>query len=115
MGFEGEGVKEKLSGSGRRSSSHMTLQKAVDLGEYNPDYLAIFPEWHKLSRHVQFQYIRQGLDNRRKQLTVQWAEINNVIDFRLKPNLKIALKNIERQLKKLDRDLEKLYLEYSSG
>ena len=113
MGFEGEGIKEKISGSSPRPTSPMTLQKAIDMGEYKPDYLATFPEWHKLSRHVQFQFIRQGLENRRRQLTIQWAEINNVIDFRLKPHLKIALKNIEVQIKKLDRDSEKLYLEYS--
>lgn len=115
MGFEEEGTKEKLSGSSHRPSPHMTLQKAIDMGEYDPDYLATFPEWHKLSQHVQFQFIREGLDNRRRQLTLQWAEINNVIDFRLKPHLKIALKNVERQLKKLDKDWERLYLEYSKG
>ncbi len=33
------------------AASSMTLQKAVDLGEYHPDFLANFPEWHTLSRH----------------------------------------------------------------
>jgi hypothetical protein len=46
-------------------------------------------------------------------LRVQWAEINNVLDFRLKPHLKEALLNIQKQLKELDKDEERLYLEYS--
>ena len=62
---------------------------------------------------MQFQYIREALDNRNKHLITQWAEINNMLDFRLKPNLAMALKNIEAQLKKLDKDKERLYLEYS--
>ena len=114
MGFEEEGTKEKSSGKSSGKSPVMTLQKAVDLGEYEPDYLATFSEWSILSRHVQFQFIKEGLENRRRQLIQQWAEISNVLDFRLKPNLKIALKNIEKQLKKLSNDKERLYLEYSS-
>lgn len=112
MGFEDDIEKGKLS-LPLSKSQKMTLQKAVDLGEYNPDYLATFPEWHDLSRHVQFQFIRQALDNRRRQLIVQWAEVNNVLDFGEKPQLKEALKNIEKQLKELEKDREKLYIEYS--
>lgn len=112
MGFE-DSVEKGTSGKGYSRASKMTLQKAVDMGEYNPEFLSTFPEWHELSRHVQFQFIRQGLDNRRKQLIVQYAEINNVLDFRLKPHLKDALENIYKQLKKLDQDREELYLEYS--
>ena len=114
MGFEDDLEKGK-SKIGLSRVARMTLQKAVDLGEYQPEYLATFPEWHTLSRHVQFQFIRQGLDNRYKQLMVQWAEINNVLDFRLKPSLKEALANIQRQMKKVDSDREKLYLEYSKA
>ncbi len=113
MGFEDDIEKGKSSGKPTRGAK-MTLQKAVDLGEYEPEYLATFPEWHTLSQHVQFQFIRQGLDNRNRQLVVQWAEINNVLDFRLKPHLKEALDNIQRQIKKVDEDRERLYLEYSS-
>ena len=87
MGFEDDLEKGKSLASSVRLPK-MTLQGAVELGEYKPEYLATFPEWHTLSRHVQFQFIREGLDNRRKQLTVQWAEINNILDFRLKPHLK---------------------------
>jgi len=92
----------------------ITFHQAIEMGEYNPSYLAIFPEWHQLSKHLQFQYIRQALDNRYNQLLRQWAEINNILDFRLKPHLKEALKNIQIQMKKLDQDREKLYVEYSS-
>ncbi len=112
MGFEDE-VEKMKSGGKFKASSKMTLQKAIELGEYEPEYLATFPEWHTLSRHVQFQFIRQGIDNRHRHLIVQWAEINNVLDFRLKPELKEALENIQKQLHKLEDDRERLYLEYS--
>jgi hypothetical protein len=112
MGFEDNLEHGKSSGKPAKAPK-MTLQKAVELGEYEPEFLATFPEWHTLSRHVQFQFIREGLDNRNRQLVVQWAEINNVLDFRLKPHLKEALENIQRQIKKVDEDRERLYLEYS--
>ena len=113
MAYESEGGKETLSGSKPVSTPAMTLQKAVDLGEYDLEYLATFPEWHTLSRHVQFQFVKQGLDNRNKQLLTHWAETVNILDFSKKPQLAEALKNIESQMKKLDRDREKLYLEFS--
>ncbi len=94
--------------------STISLQKAVDLGEYNPDYLSTFPEWHTLSNVIQWQMLKQALDNRERQLVKQWAEINNVIDFSEKPHLQEALRNIEKQRKKLLDDKEKLMLEYSS-
>jgi hypothetical protein len=50
----------------------------------------------------------------KRHLLTQWAEINNVLDFRLKPELKSALKNIEEQMRDLENDRERLYLEYSS-
>ncbi len=96
------------------TSFDMTLQKAVDFGEYHPDFLAQFPEWHTLSRHIQFEYIRKALENRNRQLIKQWAEITNILDFRLKPHLNDALRNIEEQLEILKQDKEDLYVEYSS-
>lgn len=114
MGFEDTEAGEKLQSSKPApSSKSMTLKEAIEMGEYNPELLATFPEWHTFSRHVQFQYIREALDNRNKQLLMQWAEINNMIDFRLKPQLAEALKNIEKQMKKLETDRENLYFEYS--
>ena len=57
--------------------------------------------------------IRKALDNRNRQLINQWAEITNVLDFRLKPYLNEALRNIEKQLQQLKNDKELLYVEYS--
>lgn len=91
----------------------MTLQKAVEMGEYDPDFLSTFPEWLTLSRHVQFQFIRQAPENRRHQLLMQWAETCNILDFSKKPYLKEALKNIKALLDQVEADREKIYLEYS--
>lgn len=44
---------------------------------------------------------------------VQWAEVNNVIDFSKKPELQVALDNIWAQRQKVLKDKERLYLEYS--
>lgn len=104
---------EKIKSGGRPASQKMTLQKAVDMGEYDPEYLGTFAEWHTLSRHVQFQFVRLGLDNRNNQLLTQWALINNTLDFRLKPQLAEALENIQKQMKRLDGERERLYFEYS--
>ncbi len=112
MGFEDNIEKGKKSGSLKRSNK-MTLQKAVDMGEYNPDYLSTFAEWHAFSRHIQFQHIRTAIENRRRHLLQQWAEINNILDFSKKPELADALKNIEKQLRTVEDDRENLFVEYS--
>ena len=112
MGFE-EDVEKGFSGRSIHFPKKMTLEKAVEMGEYEPSYLSTFPEWHGLTKYLQLQYIRRAIENRRRQLMFQWAEINNVLDFRLKPNLKEALRNIEKHLKKLDEDEERLFLEYT--
>jgi hypothetical protein len=105
---------EKLKSSPRpQAGSFLTLKKAIEFGEYDPQFLSGFPEWHELSRHSQFQLIREALDNRRKHLLTQWAEINNVLNFSEKSYLNEALRNIEAQWKKLAADKEKLFLEYS--
>ena len=97
------------------NTTNMTLEKAIELGEFEPSNLARFPQWHTMSRHVQFEYIRKALDNHNRQLVTQWAEINNVLDFRTKPHLKKALENLEEQIRKLRQRKEELYLEYSAG
>lgn len=102
-----------IGGAKPASNTKITLQKAVDLGEYDPQYLSSFPEWHELSLHLQFQFIKKALDNRYKQLVMQWAEFNNVLDFSEKPQMQAALKNIEKQMVKVESDREKLYMEYS--
>lgn len=112
MGFEDNIEKGKSSGK-PIIANKMTLQKAIDMGEYKPDYLATFSEWHTLSRHIQFQHIRTAIENRRHHLLSQWAEVNNILDFSKKPELAEALKNIEKQLKLIEVDREELFVEYS--
>lgn len=96
-------------------ATKLTLEKAVELGEYDPNFLANFPEWHSLSRHIQFQYIRKALENRNRQLLMQYAELNNVLDLRNKPEVWKAIKNMEKQLHQLLEIKEKLFAEYSAG
>lgn len=112
MSFEDAG--EFVSGGGTKTvSAVMTLQKAIDMGEYDPDFLATFPEWHQLSRHIQWEMIRQSLKNRTRQLRIHWAEVSNQPDFSQKPHLAMAMKNIQKQLEELQIDEEKLQVEYS--
>ena len=113
MGFEDSNIEKGKSSGKPKVVNKMTLQKAIDLGEYKPEYLSTFPEWHTLSRHIQFQYIRTAIENRRGHLLTQYAELNNILDFRLKPHLAEAMKNIEKQLREVEGDREKLFVEYS--
>jgi hypothetical protein len=113
MNDETESGKEKISSGGGGTSQQMTLQKAVDLGEYNPKYLANFPEWHKLSKFLQLQFIRQGLDNHEGRLMSQWSELANELNYRDRPALKQAQENIMKQIKKVQADRERLYIEYT--
>lgn len=113
MGFEDSG--ENISGGQPKQTSQvMTLQKAIDMGEYDPDFLATFPEWHQLTRHIQWEMIRQGLRNRRKQLVTNWGDIQRQNDFLKKPHLAAALKNVEKQLSDLKSEEERLLVEYST-
>ena len=96
------------------SPKNISLREAIELGEYDPEYLSRFPDWSTLSRTIQWNYIKKALDVRERQLIQQWSEVSNVLDFRLKPELKIALKNIEIKRYKLLDDSERLLLEYSS-
>lgn len=90
------------------------LREVVEMGEYDPEYLSTFAEWHSLSKPVQWTLIKKALDIRERQLVQQWAEINNVLDFRLKPELKVALKNIEKKRHEVMSDRERLLMEYFS-
>ena len=112
MGFE-DSLEKGKSLARPVNASKMTLQKAIEMGEYKPDYLATFPEWLTLSKHIQFQYIRTAIENRRRHLITQYAEINNILDFSKKPHLNEALRNIEKQLHKVEEDREELFVEYS--
>ncbi len=113
--FEDSRENAPATGGITSSATTMTLQKAVDLGEYGPYYLATFPEWHGLSRNIQWQMIEKAINIRKNQLVHQWANIVNIIDFQLKPHLQDALKNIEEQKKKVLEDKERLIVEYSAG
>ena len=107
-------LETNTSGGGQTQNiSGITLQKAVDMGEYDPNYLANFPDWHKLTRMMKWQMIRQAIINRRHFLMVQWAEINNQLDFSQMPYLAEALKNINKQLDDLRKEEEKYQVEYS--
>ena len=44
---------------------HHTLKDAVSMGEYEPKFLEKFEEWTEATRHMQFQYVREGIENRR--------------------------------------------------
>lgn len=93
--------------------SFLTLQKAIEFGDYEPEHLATFPEWHSLSRSAQYQLVKQAIDNRLRQLIEQWAEINNVLDFRNKPHLQEALDKIMDQRRKVLDDKERLMIEFT--
>ena len=107
---------EKNTPKGKGSVSRtMTLQKAVDMGEYDPHFLANFAEWHELTSMMRWNYVRQAIKNRKRFLLMQWAEITNVLDLSQKPQLKEALKNIEKQQAKVGQDEEKLQIEFAKG
>lgn len=91
----------------------LTFDKAIEFGEYHPESLAQFPEWHQYPRHMQFEFIRTAITNRRRQLLTQWMEINKSNDYSKKPHLIQASENVERQLSLLRQDRERLYAEYS--
>ncbi len=112
--MEDEGEQEKsLGGKTPPSVSKLTLEKAIELGEYDPKFLANFPEWHTLSIHIQFQYVKKALENRHHQLLAQYAELNNVLDLRKKPEVWEAIRNMEKQLHHILEEKERLFTEYS--
>ena len=97
----------------KSNKSVLSFTKAIEMGEYNPKFLATYPEWHKFSKHVQFEYIQKAIKNRKRQLTLQWAEVNNTLDFSKKPHLAEVLKNITKQLEAVEEDRESLFVKYS--
>src|SRR6185369_864015 len=111
--MEKETSGETIAQAPSQGGSFITLQKAIELGEYEPQVLAKFDEWHKLSRHAQFQLVRKGLDNREHQIVMEWAEVNNVLDFSKKPELQSVLRNLEAQRKQILRDRERLYIDFT--
>jgi len=107
--------KEQNLGGGSPPAATISLQQAIDFGEYNPEYLSNFAEWHNLSPHVQWQLIRKALDIRHKQLITHYAELNNALYLSKKPHVQHAMKSVEKQLKQLMEDRESLYVEYSEN
>lgn len=97
------------------AGAFLTLQKAIDLGEYDPEYLSRFPEWHEFSRHAQFQLIKRAIENRDAQIWRHYAELNNVLDLRLKPEIKPAMDKLVEEHKKLMGEKEKLFLEFAAA
>lgn len=96
----------------RKSTSKMTLEKAVEMGEYDPNFLSTFPEWAGFSNNIRWHYVRDAIQNRRHFLMINWAETNNVLDFRLKPEMKAVVDKINNQLKLLNDEEERLRLEF---
>lgn len=97
-----------------KKTANITLQQAINFGEYDPKFLQNFAEWHTLSIHIQWELIRKALDIRHKQLITQYAELNNTLDLSKKPHIHEAMKNVQKQLEKLRDDKEQLYVEYSN-
>lgn len=93
----------------------ISFKEAIELGKYEPEYLCRYDEWQKIDRHVQFQFITQALTNRRRQLRLQWAGLNNQLDFSKKPYLKDALKKVEQAMKDLNADEERLFVEFAGS
>jgi len=100
-------------GMRKKNVGVLSFDEAIRMGEYNPKYLANYPEWHQFSRHVQFQYIQKAVENRRRQLLKQWAAVNNILNFSKKPHLAEALENISEQMEVVEDDRETLFVEYS--
>ena len=105
---------EKGISSSPSAKSNLTLDQAVEFGEYDPKALSNFAQWHTLSSHIQWQLIRKALDIRHRQLITQYAELNNALDLSKKPHIREAMRSVEKQLSKLTEDKEELYVEYSN-
>lgn len=97
----------------KSSPGALSLREAISLGEYRPEFLAKFTEWENLSVPVQFEFIRQALENRHKQLITYYAQLNNVLNLSKKPEVQEAMKKIETALKNYEKDREQLYVEYA--
>ncbi len=89
------------------------LDDAIKLGEYDPEFLKKYEEWAELSPHMQFEFIRQGINNRRLHLRREYAAIVNQPDFSQKPHLKAGLNKITQAQKDLLAEEERLQSEYA--
>lgn len=103
---------EQSVGGGSPTTNKSPLQKAIDMGEYDPQKLANFPEWQTLNTKAQFQFIKEGLNNKERLLNVQWAALFRSSNFQSTPETASALKTIEQQRHKVSQDREQLFKEY---
>ena len=95
-------------------SPTMTLEKAIDLGEYDEGFLSTFVDWQSLSDNIRFNYILRAIKNRRQFLRLNYAETFNVLDFSQKPELKDVLDSINKRLIELQKEEEKIRVKYST-
>lgn len=98
----------------KTSSPQMTLERAIELGEYSPKFLSTFPQWLDLSDNIRFNYILRAIKNRRQFLRLNYAETFNVTNYSQKPELKKVLEAINDRLEELQKEEEKYRIEYSS-
>jgi len=103
---------ERPSKSTSPLPAKMTLEKAVEMGEYNPSFLSTFPEWSTFTNNIRWHYVREAIKNRRRFLQLNYAETNNVLDLHLKPEMKQVLDKITEQIILLNREEERLRLEF---
>ncbi|MFZ2153577.1 MAG: hypothetical protein WAV41_06030 [Microgenomates group bacterium] len=94
--------------------NHMTLERAIELGEYDEKFLETFRDWADLSQNIRFNYILRAIKNRRQFLRLNYAETFNVLDYSQKPELKNVLEAINKRLIELQLEEEKIRVEYSS-
>ncbi|MCX7928740.1 MAG: hypothetical protein N2558_03590 [Patescibacteria group bacterium] len=110
--FEKDLTPEIPKAKSSSSKKRITLRQAIEYGEYDVTYLSTFPEWHELPKHMQFEYLNEAMDNRRKQLLQHWAYINRTSNWSVRDDLKEISAGIEKQLDELERDRQKIMAEY---
>jgi hypothetical protein len=96
-------------------ASAITFKEAIELGKYEPDFLAQFPEWKTFDAQIQYQFVIKALHNRRKQLRLQWAELCTQLDFSKKPHLEVAQRKVEQAIRDLNDDEERLIVQYAGS
>ncbi len=97
------------------STSFITFKEAIELGKYEPHFLSQFPEWEDFDAQIQYQYVIQAIQNRRRQLRQQWATLANQLNFSEKPHLKEAQHKVEKAMKDLSADEERLIVLYAGS
>lgn len=68
----------------KKQTPTMSLQKAVDMGEYDPHYLSTFPEWQTLTKYMQFQFVKTGIENRKKTTSSAVRRCKQCFGFQIK-------------------------------